>query len=94
MGFGLWIDERERVAWACGTHEYRPMGAAVIGARGVFTPRDFQHRRRAPPREDPRFTGHFASLGQMNDFLARFRRRSQANQKKIRAWKSLGAPYF
>ena len=92
MGFALWVDAE--MAWSQGTHEYRPMGAAVIGARGVFTPRDFLRSRRAPPRRDPRFSGHFASLGQMNDFLARFHRRSQANQKKIRAWKSLGAPCF
>ncbi|MGD0579462.1 MAG: hypothetical protein ABSC08_11090 [Bryobacteraceae bacterium] len=92
MGFALWVGAE--TAWAQGTYEYRPMGSAVIGARGVFTPRDFQRRRTALPRDDPRFTGHFASLGQMNDFLARFRRRSQARQKKIREWKSLGAPYF
>jgi hypothetical protein len=77
VGFALWVGVE--TAWAQGTHEYRPMGSAVIGVRGVFT---------------PRFTGHFASLGQMNDFLACFRTRSQARRKKIRAWKSLGAPYF
>ena len=92
MGFALWIGGE--TAWAQGTHEYRPMGSAVIGLRGVFTPRDFQRRRRAPSRQDPRFSGHFASLGQMNDFLSRFRRRSQAQQKKLRAWNSLCAPYF
>ena len=92
MGFALWVGAD--TAWAQGTHEYRPMGAAVIGVLGGFTPRDFRHRGKAPPRDDPRFTGHFASLGQMNDFLARFRMRSQARRKKIREWKSLGAPYF
>jgi hypothetical protein len=92
MGFALWVGAE--TAWAQGTHEYRPMGAAVIGVGGVFTPRDFSIRRTAPPRMDPRFTGHFASLGQMNDFLARFRRRSQAQRKRIREYKSLGAPYF
>lgn len=92
MGFALWIDED--TAWAQGTHEYRPMGAAVIGISCVFTSRDFSVRRTAPPRYDSRFTGHFASLGQMNDFLARFRTRSQALQERIRRRKSLGAPYF
>lgn len=92
MGFALWVGPE--TAWAQGTHEYRPMGAAVIGVRGVFSPRDFSIRRAAPPREDPRFTGHFASLGQMNDFLALFRTRSQAVCEKIRKRKSLGAPYF
>ncbi len=92
MGFALWVGGE--TAWAQGTHEYRPMGAAVIGVRGVFTARDFSVRRTAPPRYDPSFSGHFASLGQMNDFLARFRSRSQAVREKIRKRKSLGAPYF
>ncbi len=92
MGFALWIDEE--TAWAQGTHEYRPMGAAVIGVSCVFTSRDFSGRRSAPARYDARFTGHFASLGQMNDFLARFRHRSQLFKEKIRQRKSLGAPYF
>lgn len=92
MGFALWIDNE--TAWAQGTHEYRPMGSAVIAVRGMFTSRDFSVRRDSPPRYDPRFTGYFASLGHMNDFLSAFRRRSQAVQKKIKKRKSLGAPYF
>lgn len=92
MGFALWIDAE--TAWAQGTHEYRPMGSAVIAARGIFTPRDFSARRSSPPRYDPRFTGYFASLGHMNDFLSAFRKRSQAVQKKSKKRKSLGAPYF
>jgi hypothetical protein len=82
------------MAWAQGTHEYRPMGTAVIGVSCVFTSRDFSLRRSAPARYDSRFTGHFASLGQMNDFLARFRNQSQAVQKRLKKRKSLGAPYF
>jgi hypothetical protein len=92
MGFALWVDGE--VAWAQGTHEYRPMGVAVIGVRGVFTARDFTRMRQPLPRYDRRFTGHFASLGQMNDFLARYRRRSRAQQRIVRTWKSLAAPYF
>lgn len=92
MGFALWIDGE--TAWARGTHEYHPMGSAVIGISCMFTSRDFGGRRNAPPRYDPRFTGHFASLGQMNDFLASFRKRSQAVRKKIKRYKSLGAPCF
>jgi hypothetical protein len=92
VGFALWIDGE--IAWARGTHEYRPMGTAVIGISSMFTSRDFACRRRSPPRYDPRFTGYFASLGQMNDFLASFRNRSQAVQKKIKRHKSLVAPYF
>jgi hypothetical protein len=92
VGFALWIDGE--TAWARGTHEYRPMGSAVIGISGMFTARDFGCRRRAPLRHDSRFTGYFASLGQMNDFLASFRKQSQAAQKKIKRHKSLCAPYF
>jgi len=73
MGFALWLDGD--LAWAQGTHEYRPMGAAVIHSGGVFTPRDFRPGLRAPGRLDPRFAGFFASLGQMNAWLARQRRR-------------------
>ena len=92
MGFAQWIDGE--VAWASGTHEYRPLGSAVIGVSGMFTSRDFSPRRTAPPRYDGRFTGYFASLGHMNDFLALFRKQSQTVQKNIRRHKSLGAPYF
>ncbi len=92
MGFALWVDGE--TIWAQGTHEYRPLGAAVISSLGTFTARDFSRRRSAPPRYDPRFTGYFASLGQMNDFLATFRRRSQTVRKKIQKHKSLVAPYF
>ena len=92
MGFALWVESE--TAWAQGTHEYRPMGAAVIGVRGVFSPRDFRPLAKAPARTEPSFSGHFASLGQMNQFLARFRRRSQEKRRKIRVWKSSAAPYF
>ena len=36
MGFGLWIDRDNGLAWAQGTHEYRPMGAAVISSTDQF----------------------------------------------------------
>ncbi len=67
MGFALWV--RDGHAWAMGTHEYRPMGAAVISACGVFSPRDFHRARTAPSRMDPGLVGLFASLGEMNDYL-------------------------
>lgn len=70
MGFALWLDGE--VAWAQGTHEYRPMGSAVIARSGAFTPRDFRRTLRAPQRYDPRFHGYFASLGEMNDWLRRY----------------------
>ena len=82
MGFALWIEENQAVAQ--GTHEYRPMGAAVIAAGCVFTPRDFNRRRRAPNRYDPRFVGLFASLGEMNDWLKnRLHRQSRSQRLQI-----------
>ncbi len=74
MGFALWTDTDQ--AWAQGTHEYRPMGAAVIARCGVFTPRDFRRQLRAPHRYDPRFRGYFASLGELNDWLTSRRSRT------------------
>lgn len=84
MGFALWI--RDGQAWALGTHEYRPMGVAVISPRGVFSTRDFHRSRPAPSRMDPGLVGLFASLGEMNDFLKfRLARRLQSrHQRKFR----------
>ena len=80
MGFALWIDGD--VAMAQGTHEYRPMGVAVIAATDLFVPRDFSPRRRTRPRTDSSFVGLFASLGHLNGHLTG--RRSQAKQRKSR----------
>ena len=95
MGFALWV--RGDQAWAMGTHEYRPMGAAVISAHGVFSPRDFHRRRTAPGRMDPGLVGLFASLGEMNDHL-RFRiaPRLRSQNRKIFRKKSvsLSMPEF
>jgi hypothetical protein len=95
MGFALWL-AGER-AWAQGTHEYRPMGAAVIGVHGTFTPRDFSHRRRAPSRFDSGFVGLFASLGEMNDWLRKRQSRSgrsQALAERRAARRSHSVPPF
>ena len=40
MGFAVWIDAEAHVAWAQGTHEYRPMGTAVIALTDLFRQRD------------------------------------------------------
>lgn len=74
MGFGLWIDSAERVAWAQGTHEYRPMGAAVIAVTDQFRPRDFSPARRCPERLRESFAGLFGSLEELNEFLRERRR--------------------
>jgi hypothetical protein len=69
MGFAVWLDPENRLAWAQGTQEYRPMGAAVIAITGQFRHRDFQQRQSCPPRLRGSFAGFFASLEQVNQFL-------------------------
>jgi hypothetical protein len=73
MGFALWIDKDTSVAWAQGTHEYRPMGAAVIGVTDQFRPADFRSRRRCPSRLDRAFVGLFGSLEEVNVYLRKSR---------------------
>jgi hypothetical protein len=93
MGFALWIDGD--LAWAQGLHEYRPMGAAVIGVRGLFAARDFRSGRVSPARTAPNFAGYFASIEAMNRFLtARRNRRSQTGRKKLRRSQPAALPYL
>jgi hypothetical protein len=66
MGFGLWIDLDNGLAWAQGTHEYRPMGAAVISSTDQFRPRDFRQTRRRPRTLQNSFAGFFGSLEEVN----------------------------
>ena len=73
MGFYLWVDEQ--LAWAQGTYEYRPMGAAVISKSDLFRRRDFSARRPARPSGTARFAGQFASLGHLNQHLQVARKR-------------------
>jgi hypothetical protein len=73
MGFALWVETD--VAWAQGTHEYRPMGVAVICARTIFSARDFHRSGTAPSRDHGSYIGLFASIGEMNDYLMRNRSR-------------------
>lgn len=70
MGFALWT--ADGLAWAQGTHEYKPMGVAVISATDLFRPRDFDPRRQAPEAESG-YVGLFASLVDLNDWLAGMR---------------------
>jgi hypothetical protein len=69
MGFALWIDRENGLAWAQGTHEYRPMGAAVIADTDRFRPRDFQQTRRRPTDSENCFAGFFGSLEEVNESL-------------------------
>jgi hypothetical protein len=76
MGFALWV--KDGVARAEGTHEYRPMGIAVISQTDLFHARDFRPRRPQVPAPDKDFAGFFAgffaSLGDLNDFLRKLRK--------------------
>ena len=81
MGFALWIDKDASVAWAQGTHEYRPMGAAVVGLTDQFRPADFRSRRRCPSRLDRAFVGLFGSLEEVNVYLRKSR---MAKRRSVR----------
>jgi hypothetical protein len=81
MGFALWIDIEAGLAWAQGTHEYRPMGTAVVAKSDQFRHRDFTQKRQRPPHLDAAFAGFFGSLEDLN---ARLREQAQ--------WKLKGTP--
>jgi hypothetical protein len=66
MGFALWIDRENAQVWARGTHEYRPMGAAVIAQTDQFRHRDFRQTRRVPDRLRGAFVGFFGSIEEVN----------------------------
>jgi hypothetical protein len=69
VGFALWIDSAVGLAWAQGTHEYRPLGTAVISHTDQFRPRDFLQTRRRPPHLENSFVGFFGSLEDLNASL-------------------------
>jgi len=75
MGFALWLDEEARMAWAQGTQEYRPMGAAAIAITGQFRRADFRQTRALPRRLQSSFAGFFGSLEDVNRYLGSRRRR-------------------
>jgi hypothetical protein len=66
MGFALWIDTDEGLAWAQGTHEYRPMGTAVVAVTDQFRHRDFTQVRRRPRGLEKAFAGFYGSLEDVN----------------------------
>lgn len=81
MGFALWIDQEGGLAWAQGTHEYRPMGTAVIARKDQFRRADFLQTRKRPPSLEHSFVGFFGSLEDLN---ARLRIQTE--------WKPRGTP--
>ena len=76
MGIILWLGSE--LAWAAGTHEYRPMGVAVVSRTDLFRSADFRSDRRRPPASSASFAGYFASIGQVNAFLMSARRRRKS----------------
>jgi hypothetical protein len=74
MGFALWIDIDAKLAWAEGTHEYRPMGSAVVSKTDQFRPKDFTQKRNRPAHLDEAFAGFFGSLEDLN---ARIRQQAE-----------------
>ena len=71
MGYALY--RKDRILWALGTHEYRPMGGAAIAATDLFRPGDFHPAIRAPRENQAEFLGFFASIVDLNDYLVRQR---------------------
>jgi hypothetical protein len=71
MGYALWICGG--LAWAQGTHEYKPAGVAVVSATDLFRQRDFSNLRPCPKLPDHSYQGLFASLVDVNDWLSRLR---------------------
>jgi hypothetical protein len=71
MGYALY--RKDRILWAAGTHEYRPMGTAAIAATDLFRPRDFKPAIKAPAENEAEFLGFFASIPDLNHFLMRRR---------------------
>jgi hypothetical protein len=66
VGFALWIDRDSDLAWAQGTHEYRPLGTAVVSRRDQFRPKDFRQTRKRPAHLEQSFAGFFGSLEEVN----------------------------
>ena len=69
MGFAVWMNTKEGVAWVQGTHEYRPMGTAVLSRWDQFRRSDFRRDLRRPRELDDCFVGFFGSLETVNEFL-------------------------
>jgi hypothetical protein len=66
VGFALWFDPDGGLVWAQGTHEYRPMGTAVIASTDQFQHRDFRPSRKRPKQLQQSFAGFFGSLEEVN----------------------------
>lgn len=81
MGFALWVDLE--TAWAQGTHEYKPMGAAVVARTDLFRPRDFSPWRKSPSRRSNSYIGLFGSLEDLNKFMRNGGRRDKRTRSLL-----------
>jgi hypothetical protein len=81
VGFALWIDRENGLAWVKGTHEYRPLGSAVLASTDQFRHRDFRQRRRPPAALANSFAGFYGSLEEVN-----------ARLRKPRKWRPRATP--
>jgi hypothetical protein len=79
VGFALWMDHE--LAWAQGRHEYQPMGVAVIARSDLFRERDFLRTRPFALVPSRTYVGLFASLGDLNAYLAKGRSGRHAGHK-------------
>ncbi|MBL8179144.1 MAG: hypothetical protein JNK48_30995 [Bryobacterales bacterium] len=78
MGFALW--KKDGLCWAMGTHEYRPMGVAVISATDYFRARDFRPGGEAPSRDRSAFLGFYASIPHLNERIRAGKKPRRAGQ--------------
>ena len=81
MGFALWMEPD--VAWAQGTHEYKPMGAAVVARSDLFRGRDFSPWRKPPSRRDSSYVGLFGSLEDLNLYMRKGWRRDRLTRSLL-----------
>ncbi len=82
MGFAVW--RQAPLVYCAGTHEYRPMGMAVVHEQSVVTAKDFSPRAPQLRRGADGFVGYFASLSEVNAYLAgRPRKSGRRNSHRI-----------
>lgn len=79
MGFALW--NQDGLYWAVGTHEYRPMGVAIIAASDYFRMKDFRRQAGVPSRDRRAFVGFFASIDHLNLQLKREKKAGRKLQR-------------
>jgi hypothetical protein len=74
---------KDGLSWAMGTHEYRPMGVAIISDSDYFRPRDFHGRRKLPSQDRTAFVGFFASIEHLNERMGEMRKGGRRRKKGL-----------